>query len=66
MALSIARRVEVSSGVVVDWRRDELVRGGYPRDLADEIARREDIDLHGALALRSRGCPSALAWEILR
>lgn len=66
MALSIAKRVEASSRVVVDWRRDELVRGGYPRDLADEIARRGDIDLHGALALRARGCPSALAWEILR
>ena len=66
MALQLTETVETSTPAVVDWRRSELVRAGYPYEVADEIARRGDIDLHNALALTARGCPSTLAWEILR
>ena len=66
MAPQMTEKVETSTRAVVSWRRSELVRAGYPRELADEIARRGDIDLHNALALTARGCPSTLAWEILR
>lgn len=66
MALRMTERVEVRTRAVVGWRRSELVRAGYPPEVADEIARRGDIDLHDALALTARGCPSTLAWEILR
>ena len=66
MALRMTKRVQPSARAVVDWRRSELVRAGYPGEVADEIARRGDIDLHNALALTARGCPSTLAWEILR
>ncbi|HEU5478036.1 MAG TPA: hypothetical protein VFU64_09475 [Gaiellaceae bacterium] len=59
-------KVEASMQAVVDWRRSELVRAGYSSQVADEIAQRGDIDLHDALALTARGCPSTLAWEILR
>ena len=66
MALRMTERVDTSARAVVDWRRSELVRAGYPGEIADEIARRGDIDLHNALALAARDCPSTLAWEILR
>lgn len=66
MALRVTDEVEASTPAVIDWRRSELVRAGYPSEVADEIARRGDIDLHNALALTARGCPSTLAWEILR
>jgi hypothetical protein len=66
MALRMTARVEASAQAVVDWRRSELVRAGYPCEVADAIARRGDIDLHNALELTARGCPSTLAWEILR
>ena len=66
MALRMTERVEANMQAVVDWRRRELVRAGYSSEVADEIARRGDIDLHDALALTARGCPSTLAWEILR
>ena len=66
MALRMTERVEASTRAVVEWRRSELVRAGYPCEVADAIARRGAIDLHNALALTARGCPSALAWEIVR
>ena len=66
MALEMTERIEASARAVVDWRRSELVRAGYPCEVADEIARRADIDLHDAFALTARGCPWALAREILR
>jgi len=66
MALRMTERVQPSARAVVDWRRSEHVRAGYPGEVADEIARRGDIDLHDALALTARGCSWPLAWEILR
>ena len=46
------------------WRFDELLRAGY--DIADaaEVALRTDIDLHWAMRLVQRGCPSATAARI--
>ena len=66
MAPQMTEKVETSTRAVVSWRRSELVRAGYPGEVADEIARRGDIDLHDALALTARGCSWPLAWEILR
>lgn len=66
MALRVTDKVEASTRAVVDWRRSELIRAGYSSEVADDIARQGDIDLHDALALTARGCPSTLAWEILR
>ena len=66
MALRVTDKVEASTRAVVDWRRSELIRAGYSSEVADDIARRGYIDLHDALALTARGCPSMLAWEILR
>jgi hypothetical protein len=46
------------------WRFDELLRAGY--DIADavELALRTEIDLHWAVSLVRRGCPSATAVRI--
>jgi hypothetical protein len=50
---------------VESWRLAELERAGYPRDLAQEIARRHDIDLHMAVDLVVGGCTPELAARIL-
>jgi hypothetical protein len=47
------------------WRLAELERAGYSRDLAGEIARRHDIDLHMAVDLVNGGCTPELAARIL-
>jgi hypothetical protein len=47
------------------WRYDELVRAGYPPDVAAIIARRLVVDLHEACDLLRAGCPVDQALEIL-
>jgi hypothetical protein len=50
--------------LVRQWRFEELRRAGY--DIADaaEVALRTEIDLHWAVSLVRRGCPSATARRI--
>jgi len=54
----------VELDLVRRWRFDELLRAGY--DIADaaDVALRTDIDLHWAMRLVQRGCPSATAARI--
>jgi hypothetical protein len=47
------------------WRAEELERAGYLPSEAAEIAVRHDIDLHLAVDMLGRGCPSDLALRIL-
>jgi hypothetical protein len=47
------------------WRAGELERAGYRPDQAAELAGRPDIDLHLAVELLERGCPTAVALRIL-
>ena len=58
---------EITEGERVQaWRREELERAGYPRELASEIAGRFDVDLHTAVALvREQGCAPDIAAQIL-
>jgi hypothetical protein len=51
---------------VEGWRREELLRAGYPAAAAAELAGRPDVDLHRAIALLKNGCPPELAVSILR
>ena len=55
---------ESETDLVRRWRFDELLRAGY--DIADaaELALRTEIDLHWAVSLVRRGCPSATATRI--
>jgi hypothetical protein len=50
---------------VVAWRDCELVRAGYPLDIARALAEHEDIDLHKAVDMLNHGCPAELALSIL-
>ena len=47
------------------WRVEALERAGYLPSEAAELAVRHDIDLHRAVGLMKRGCPSDLALQIL-
>jgi hypothetical protein len=50
---------------VAQWRREELQRAGYPRDAAEQLAARHDVDLHVAVDLLRGGCPLDVALSIL-
>jgi hypothetical protein len=47
------------------WRAEELERAGYEPRAAGRLAVRHDVDLHTAIDLLERGCPSDLALRIL-
>jgi hypothetical protein len=47
------------------WRAEELERAGYRPDEAAQLAGRPDVDLHLAVELLERGCPSGTALRIL-
>ncbi len=50
---------------VEEWRAEALKRAGYDRRAANTVAMRHDVDLHLAVDLLRRGCPQAVALEIL-
>lgn len=51
--------------LVAAWRAEQLELAGYGAAAAAELAERADVDLHVAVQLLSRGCPSELALKIL-
>ena len=53
------------SELVFEWRLTELIRAGFPEQLALELAFSSYVDLHAAIELRSRGCPPETAARIL-
>jgi hypothetical protein len=59
------QRVHATHEEVVAWRREQLRRAGCRRFEAVVLARELSVDLHVAVALLERGCPSRLALEIL-
>ncbi len=50
---------------VVAWRVHQLKRAGCDPADAEILARRWHVDLHKAVELLERGCPSHFALEIL-
>lgn len=67
-AMSTAERGrlhDTGSEEVLRWRFDVLVRANYDVQDAIEVAAHIEVDLHAAVALRTRGCPSATAVRIL-
>lgn len=50
---------------VQDWRFDQLVRAGWPADLAVDVARNADVDLHLACELLEQGADPPTALRIL-
>lgn len=55
----------VTEDEVVAWRREQLRRAGCRRFEAEVLARETKVDLHHAVALLERGCPSRVALDIL-
>jgi hypothetical protein len=47
------------------WRREQLVRSGFPPRLAARLAADGGYDLHRLIELVERGCPPELAVRIL-
>jgi hypothetical protein len=62
-AAEVQDRTEIER--VESWRREALVRAGYPPEAAVQLAARHDIDLHAAVQLLERGCPAEVAVRIL-
>jgi hypothetical protein len=50
---------------VLLWREEELERVGYERQTARDLAERSYVDLHLAMDLLRRGCPTDTALRIL-
>ena len=55
----------VTEDEVVSWRREQLRRAGCRRFEAEVLARELKVDLHEAVELLERGCPSRIALNIL-
>lgn len=51
--------------LVEAWRAEQLEIAGYAAQAAAELATRQDVDLHVAVGLVERGCPTDLALKIL-
>ena len=50
---------------VLEWRFSQLAKSGYGTEDAMVLATHTDVDLHLASDLVARGCPPALALQIL-
>jgi hypothetical protein len=59
------QRAGATHDEVVAWRREQLRRAGCRRFEAEVLARELRVDLHDAVALLERGCPSRIALNIL-
>ena len=66
MAGAQLQEVRVSGlDAVQRWRFEELIRAGYDDEDAIELAFQLDVDLHVAVDLVRRGCPSGTAVRIV-
>jgi hypothetical protein len=65
--MTTAADIEVreETQLVEAWRAEQLEMAGYGAQAAAELAMRHDVDLHGAIALLTQGCPHELALKIL-
>ena len=58
-------RARANDDEVVAWRREQLTRAGCRHFEAEVLARELKVDLHAAVELLQRGCPSQIALNIL-
>jgi hypothetical protein len=65
-AAQLDEQREAREEEVLSWRLEQLLRAGYDRRDAGQLARRPDVDLHQAVDLVGNGCPPKLATKILR
>lgn len=50
---------------ILRWRYEQLAHAGYGNDDAVVLASNPDVDLHLAVDLLRRGCPTKIAVRIL-
>ena len=60
----VASAARESDGVI-SWRHTQLLRSGFPEDLAAGVSRDDRYDLHRLVELVENGCPPELALRIL-
>ena len=65
MTTAELQRTSATHDEVVAWRREQLTRAGCRRFEAEVLARELRVDLHEAVELLERGCPSRIALNIL-
>ena len=65
MTTAELRKTRLSDEVLVEWRREQLIRAGCDTYNALILAKRSHVDLHQAIDLLERGCPPQIALEIL-
>ena len=65
MTIAELTKTRVSDEEVVAWRVEQLLRAGADQFAAVILAKRRYVDLHQAIELLERGCPSNFALEIL-
>jgi len=53
------------AAAVTRWRLHELLRAGYSWDQGVLLASRSEVDLHEAVDLLRKGCPTQTALQIL-
>jgi hypothetical protein len=56
---------ERRTATIVGWRRERLVRAGFPLPLAARLAKDGRYDWHALVELVERGCPPDFAVRIL-
>ena len=65
MTTAELRKTRLDDEEVVAWRMEQLLRAGADPFCAVILAKRSHVDLHDAVDLLDRGCPSKVALEIL-
>ena len=64
-ATNVQTQIESEIEIVEQWRLQALGRAGYDGEAAAVLAASHDVDLHRAIDLLERGCPTDLALQIL-
>jgi hypothetical protein len=65
IATELELDVDEEAERVLLWREEELERVGYEQTAARKLAERTYVDLHLAMDLLRRGCPTDTAVRIL-
>ncbi len=63
--MTTAQKIDQRDAEVTRWRFEELRRAGWDAKNALIVAAEPEIDLHLAVTLLRRGCPSETALRIL-
>ena len=63
--MTVEEREDQAQRALNAWRLQTLLLAGYTHHRAEQLANRNDIDIHTAIDLLAHGCPQKLALKIL-